>query len=491
MSDISSWQQVLKKELKTDQVERFLRRHMPEGGFLSLLETHGPEWHSPSSQTPALSYTCTDEKKDLNKVIPELMKQGVWDFILDPQLMGISQDSLAALLKTLKESDARVWPILPWTQVHSQCTPVINVTEVHSWGGHAVHEMAYTLDQLIQWAQTSQPKKIGVGIYCDREFFKSIAKIRAMKAITLSMLKELGSLHLFENITWIGRISWRDFTAFDSGSNILRNATALSAAYIGGVDVVESLPYDLLIDSSLNMKERAERLTLTSQLVLQQESFLGEVSDASNGSFSLEALTRTLGENAWALMQELQDQKDKLSYLKPKVDEYWKEVQKNFNTRKLIQTGVNDFPDASERVQLKEKFVHSPHVRVAQDFEELRLSMQKIKSIKVAVVVLGDYAALNARLSFTKNFFELLGLEVVESGKGLEINQAQEWLAQTKTKVWAVVAPDAEHEKIKLSNQPARIYLAGKTKLPDVHNIYAGMDVYQALDELLQWGRSL
>lgn len=492
MSDISIWQQVIKKELKIDQVERFLRKELPEGGFLSLLETAAPDWYSPSNRPPALSCSWTDSTSDLSTTIPELMKVGVWDFIFDPQLMGINETQLHQKLSGLSSTDARIWPILHWKNRYPQgCVPVISASEVHSIGGHAVHELAFILDELIQWAQSKPTSKIGIAIHCDNEFFKSIAKIRALKAITLAMLKELGSAHLFESITWIGRSSWREFTAFDSGSNILRNATALSAAYIGGVDVVESLPYDLLIESSTAINERAQRLSLTSQLVLQQESFLGEVSDASSGSFSIEALTRTLGENAWSLMQELQGLDDKISYLKPKIDEHWAQVRNSFNTRKLLQTGVNDFPDASEKVLLKEKFKNSPSVRLAEGFEGLRIAMQRLKPIKVAVVVAGDYAALNARLSFTKNFFELLGLQVIESENGIDLNQAQDWLDQSNTHVWAIVAADSDHGKIKITSKKSRIYLAGKTKLEGIHNIYSGVDVYHALAELLKWGSSL
>ena len=482
--DQGQWESALKKELKTEQIERFLKRALPEGGEQSLLSRSNQSWLAPARESAALSFTFTQEC-DLNQKIAELLKLGVWDFIIDPFLLGWEQATIVTKLASIKESDARIWVIGP-TQTHH---PVIHATAVIASGGHAVHEMGLLLSQIIDWASAGNTTQIGVAVQCDREFFKSIAKLRAMKAVTLAALKELKKEDLFDFIMWVARSSWRDFTAFDAASNILRNATAVSAGLVGRADVVESLPYDLLIDSDAILSYRAERVGLTTQLVLQQEAGLGEVADAASGSFALEELTRTLGESAWTLMQQLQASSDKLGLLTPLIQTHWTKVQQQFNTRKIVQAGINDFPEATERVHLKKRFQNIDHRRLGMAFEQLRLKTQDLLAPPtVAIAVVGDYAALNARLSFTKNFFELLGLKVLEPGHGLKESEVVQWTKNTKCSVWAIVAADADHEALSMQVPiTTRLYLAGKTVKSGMINLHAGMDVRLALEDLLLW----
>lgn len=484
----ATWEEALAKELKTDQIERFLKRALPEGGQVSLLSRGTQAWSAPAALPAALSYTVTDDT-NLQEKISELLKLGVWDFIIDPFLLGWDEATLKRKLSEIKPSEARIWVLA--AAADSVAKPVIHAAPVLAMGGHAVHEMAYLLTQIIEHAQKPNVTELAVAVSCDTHFFKSIAKLRAMKALAQAALIELGQTALFENVSWIARSSWREFTAFDAGSNILRNATAVSAGLIGRAHVVESLPYDLLIQTTGVVRERAQRLVLTSQLVLQQEAGLGEMADAASGSFAIEELTRTLGEEAWRLMQQLQaNGADKLAILRPSIEEHWAQVQKKFNTRKLVQTGVNDFPEATEEVQLKERFLRPDHQRLGLSFETLRLQAQNLKPRPtVALAVTGNYAALNARLSFAKNFFELLGLEVVESGKGLSPEEITPWAQSTKASIWALVAADADHEGLSVA-VPAgvRLYLAGKTTKSGMTNLYAGMDVRAALAELLAWG---
>lgn len=464
----NSWQEALKKELKTDQLERYLQRRLAEGIDWPLLGRPGPSWPAPPTQAPALSFTPA-QSSQLSS-LPELVKLGVWDVILDEVLLG-------SLPQALPQTDSRFWCMASADSALPQgARRVLHATPVVNHGGHAVLELAWLLDQAIRWAQAPTPERIGLALSFDREFFKSIAKARALKALVQAALAELKREDLWSQITWVGRVATRDFTLFDASSNILRNATAVSAQLIAGMEVVESLPFDLLIHAGASEAARAQRLALTTQLVLQQESGLGEVNDAAYGSYALEDLTRGLAEKAWAQMQELQGMDRALEHLQGLAAQSWRELEKRFNTRKLVLAGVNDYPNPREEVRPQTELLHRLGVRTAQRFEELRLRMQRLpKKPKVAVTVRGDYAALNARLSFTRNFFELLGLEVVEGERG-------------DAQVWAVVASDEDHVKLDLSApSEARSYLAGKTSLRGMVNIYAGMDVAQALDELLSW----
>jgi methylmalonyl-CoA mutase len=282
----------------------------------------------------------------------------------------------------------------------------------------------------------------------------------------------------------LARPSWREFTAFDASNNILRNATSLIAGYIAGAHVVESLPYDLLLQKNASSPQ-ASRLALTSQLVLQSEAGLSEVVDPSSGSAFIEELTRTMGEAAWQIMQKLSSlsESEKKKWLTLEAQAYWSDVQTKYRLRKLVQTGVNDFPLASEIVTLAQRWQQSDHVRLAREFEELRLSV-KNKKITVAIAVIGDYAAMQARLNFSKNYFEILGADVFDSKKALTVAEGQAWLHQQKADVLVWVSSDEVHSE--LTSFGAQTFIAGKTEVEGCKNIFMGQNVYEVLSQLAQ-----
>src|SRR5690606_25185667 len=81
-----------------------------------------------------------------------------------------------------------------------------------------------------------------------------------------------------------------------------------------------------------------------------------------------------------------------------------------------VLTGVNDFPDIKDELKLSGLPV-SRFFRTGRIFEELRLKMEKSSERPdVYLAIFGDYAALNSRINFVKNYFELLGLKVTDPG---------------------------------------------------------------------------
>ncbi len=478
----SEWQKALGRELKTDDVDRFLRRRLREGVSWPLLATQAPNWAAPSGGPAALSHTWVREPR-LTEVA-ELAALGVWDFIYDPFLLGHDAEASRRFLTSWPESEARLW-VLGEGQLPKGAQRVLHVTQVWARGGHAVHELAGLLHQVISWAQAPDPVPVGVALTMDREFFKSIAKARALKALVQSALGELGRGDLWPRLTWIARSSWRDFTALDPASNILRNATAMAAGYVTGAQVVESLPHDMLLSRP---DAAAAHLARAGQLVLQQEAGLGEVADAGEGAYALEDMTRQLGEAAWTVMQKLADQARPLEWLAEQASSSWQEVTRAMRTRRLVQAGVNDFPVAGATVELHDRFLRADHVRVATEFEALRRRAQAGAPLNIALVVAGDWAGLQARLNFARNLFELAGATVVDPGRALESAEAPSWLGAQATPVWVWIAADGVAPFLPAG--PGRAYVAGKQQVEDFLPLYSGMDVVELLEELLAWRES-
>ena len=73
-----------------------------------ILAGQSESLQSPHGQIPALSYTWSDPAVVLNEILPSLMKLGVWDFIIDPWLMGIDEGVLKQKMLGLNSDNARL-----------------------------------------------------------------------------------------------------------------------------------------------------------------------------------------------------------------------------------------------------------------------------------------------------------------------------------------------------------------------------------------------
>ncbi|MBY0517920.1 MAG: hypothetical protein K2P81_13505 [Bacteriovoracaceae bacterium] len=486
------WQQLVGKELKTDQIERLLKVTTPEGFVRNGFSDSAESWTDNHFSQAALSFTWTRSDEVDWSALAQMTSSGVWDFILDPFLLDWNEQKLVQEIRkaesVLDNCEARLWVASDHHFNHPKINRILSGHEAVRLGGSGVLEVASILLQIIDWAQ-NKPQKIAVALNMENEFFQSMAKMRASKQLAQNILENLNLAHLYQDISWMGRVSWRDFSGFDQANNILRNSTSLCASYLSGAQIVESLPYDLLIKTNAGTHARAKRLAITSQLILQSESGLGEVVDPSSGSFSIEEMTLNFAKVSWEMMQKMSklNKQEQAEYLQSEANRNWLELQRKFATRKKVQTGVNDFSNPSEEIVLLQRWLKDDHVRLGRAFEELRLGLKNNKP-SVCVAVLGDYAALQPRLNFTKNYFELLGLNVVESGPSQNLDDLMKWLKNQKNEIKVWVTNDEDHAKLKAVGD--RCYVAGKTQVSGCLNLFSGQDIYATLDEVIKWWES-
>ena len=155
-------------------------------------------------------------------------------------------------------------------------------------------------------------------------------------------------------------------------------------------------------------------------------------------------------------------------------------------TRKTVLSGTNDYPDVKETLNLKLK---SPKVfRISRVFEELRLKMEELtQKPTVYVVVYGDYAALNGRLNFVKNYFELLGLTVKESGHG-ETDLGKCLSERTEEIIVFCSSDDQYSEMLPYASQvkTKHKFVAGKNEISGFKNLFAGQNVYEVLESIVK-----
>lgn len=359
-------------------------------------------------------------------------------------------------------------------------TNLVTGKEAHDQGGNSVQELGYLAKNISQ----NLKDELCIGVYVDSHFFHNIAKIRAAKLLALKIAEESGKAC---DVKVIALTSYQGWTLFERYSNMLRNETAVASAYIAGADHIQSSGYNTLIEMETNFDgtgehaERSRRMARNTSHILGLESMLGVVQDAAFGSYHLENLTQMLCEESWKTMQRLLKGEDLLKEIAAVRDQKLLMMK----TRKSVMSGINDYPDVKEELHLK---LNEARVwRPARAFEELRLRMENVKRPEAYIALYGDYGALNARLNFVKNYFELLGLTVHEPGHSeLDIENFRKNLADRKEEIIVLCAADENYPLIADTKVPAsHKFIAGKFELTGYQNLFAGQNVYEVLQNLV------
>ena len=406
----------------------------------------------------------------------DYLSDDTWN-VIDKTFSAFSKkEELEVFLLGLKKHSSSAYKVIP--DFYSGWTAVMA-------GGESVQELAVMTNELVKSQKFDQ--EVYVGVFVDSHFFQNIAKIRAARLLATKVLQETGSSAKVKIVALTDFSGW---TLFERYSNMLRNETAVASAYIGGADHVQSSGYNAIVElETINPEvsehtERSRRMCRNTTHILALESMLGVVEDAAFGSYHLESLTEYFCEEAWKLMQKLAAGSD-LSVEIAKVREQRSQMLK---TRKSVMSGTNDYPDMKEKMNVKLKAV--PFFRVAREFEELRLQMEAMKAPSVYIALYGDYGALNARLNFVKNYFELLGLNVSEPGHSVtDVNEFSRDLSNRKEEIIVLCAADDQYPVITEAASKTKAqftFIAGKYELAGFKNLFAGQNVYEILHNLVQ-----
>ena len=367
--------------------------------------------------------------------------------------------------------------------------------EVHGAGGNNAQELALLATKFIE---SLEEKETTLGVYIDSQFFKNIAKIRALKLLIKKIQDEA---HVTKKTSILGLTSFREWTLFERYSNMLRNDAAVASAYIAGADSVQSSGYQTLLEIETGAfddehNERSRRMARNTSHILALESMLGIVQDAAFGSYHLESLSHQYAKEAWEIMQKILPLKgeERANFIAELVKPVREARLELVRTRKHVLAGMNDFPDVKEKLLLsdkpKEKFF-----RVSREFENIRLMMEKnTKKPKVHIALYGEYAALSARINFVKNYFELLGLEVNDpSHTKHDFDSFVKDIHGRPEEILVLCAADDQYpliqDKITDIKNPFR-FVAGKAEVKGFEAIFGGQNIYAVLEKLAaQWGQ--
>ena len=180
-------------------------------------------------------------------------------------------------------------------------------------GATQVQELGLTLADGMEYVRAALGRGLAVDQFAPRlsfffgigvNFFMEIAKLRAARLLWARIMKDFGakerrSLMLRTHC----QTSGVSLTEQDPYNNIVRTAYEALAAVLGGTQSLHTNSFD---EAVALPSETSARVARNTQLILAEECGIANVVDPLGGSYYVEALTRAMADQAWALIEDIE-----------------------------------------------------------------------------------------------------------------------------------------------------------------------------------------
>ncbi|OCK52464.1 methylmalonyl-CoA mutase [Chryseobacterium sp. CBo1] len=380
----SNWENLVKKQLKTEDIYTILKKENLEGIDVK------PFYNSVEKPTPNLPKV--EESTHLVANYHESLEDDVFAFLLNENVENLvgktvfvnnkdlaehispqDEDQYFSLIDVFDEKNAEmddqlVKELLAKDFKRNICVDI----SLHQNAGAAIYQqlgiaLAKT-KELIEIYGAEIINKLIFRIAVGGNYFFEMAKIRAFKLVFNQLSKEYD----LDHIPYIfAETSLRNKAISDNENNLIRSTLELASAMIGGADAVYSNNY--LVGKST---DNSEEISFKQQIVLAYESIINVFEDGSNGSYYIENITNQIAEKSWKLFVEIEESGGYLELLKQgiiqkKIYDQAVEEQKWVEEGKIKLIGVNLYPKLEVKKSIEE--LYNPKeikaVRWAEMFE--------------------------------------------------------------------------------------------------------------------------
>ena len=205
--------------------------------------------------------------------------------------------------------------IIQYTSQHMPKFNSISISGYHMQeaGATAVQELGFTLADGLEYARTAAARGLDVDEFAGRlsfffaigmNFFMEVAKLRAARLLWARIMTDLGAKKPGSKMLRTHcQTSGVSLTEQDPYNNIVRTAYEALAAVLGGTQSLHTNSFDEAIALPTDFAARIARNT---QLILAEETGITHVIDPLGGSYYVEALTQSLANEAWKLIEEVE-----------------------------------------------------------------------------------------------------------------------------------------------------------------------------------------
>lgn len=267
-------------------------------------------------------------------------------------------------------------------------------------GATADIELAYTLADGLEYIRTGLATGMKIDEFAPRlsffwaigmNHFMEIAKMRAGRMIWAKLVKQFEpkddkSLALRTHCQTSG---W-SLTEQDPFNNVARTCIEAAAAAFGGTQSLHTNALDEAIALPTDFSARIARNT---QLYLQEETKITKTVDPWAGSYYVESLTNEIAENAWKLIEEVEELGGMTKAIesgipKLRIEEAAARKQARIDSGQDIIVGVNQYRlekedplqilDVDNQMVRKQQLKQLDRIKATRDTEKVQDSLKKL-----------------------------------------------------------------------------------------------------------------
>ena len=338
-------------------------------------------------------------------------------YIVAAEEQGVAQSALSGTIQNdiLKEFMVRNTYIYPPTpsmriigDIIAYCSsnlPKFNTISISGYhmqeaGANTALELAYTLADGKEYIQTAIAAGLKIDDFAPRlsffwgigmNFYMEIAKMRAARLLWAEIVEAFGPTNPKSGMlrTHCQTSGW-SLTEQDPYNNIVRTTIEAMAAVFGGT---QSLHTNALDEAIALPSDFAARIARNTQLVLQEETGIGQVVDPWGGSYMMESLTHDMAAKARELIAEIDELGGMAKAIesgvpKLRIEEAAAKKQARIDRGEDVIVGVNKFQiDEQDAVDILEidndqvrdaQLARLDDVRAARDEEACTLALQAL-----------------------------------------------------------------------------------------------------------------
>jgi methylmalonyl-CoA mutase len=267
-------------------------------------------------------------------------------------------------------------------------------------GATADIELAYTLADGLEYIRTGLATGMKIDEFAPRlsffwaigmNHFMEIAKMRAGRMLWAKLLKQFNPQDekSFALRTHCQTSGW-SLTEQDPFNNLARTCIEAAAAAFGGTQSLHTNALDEAIALPTDFSARIARNT---QLFLQEETKITKTVDPWAGSYYVESLTDEIANNAWKLIQEVEELGGMTKAIesgvpKLRIEEASARKQARIDSNQDIIVGVNKFRlekedplhilDVDNQMVRKQQIERLEHIKATRDSKKVAENLAQL-----------------------------------------------------------------------------------------------------------------
>lgn len=338
-------------------------------------------------------------------------------YIVAAEEQGVKPEQLSGTIQNdiLKEFMVRntyIYPPMPSMKIiadifefTSRKMPKFNSISISGYhmqeaGATADIELAYTLADGLEYIRTGLSTGMKIDEFAPRlsffwaigmNHFMEIAKMRAGRMIWAKLVKQFNpkddkSLALRTHCQTSG---W-SLTEQDPFNNVARTTIEGLAAALGGTQSLHTNALDEAIALPTDFSARIARNT---QIYLQEETKITKTVDPWAGSYYVESLTNEIAQNAWKLIEEVEELGGMTKAIeagipKLRIEEAAARKQARIDSSQDIIVGVNKYRlekedplqilDVDNQMVRRQQLEQLEKIKATRDTEKVQLSLKKL-----------------------------------------------------------------------------------------------------------------